>query len=372
MKRRGFFLVLVLVVVAVATMAVYSFTELMVAYDDAAYLSGDVVQARVNVDSGADAIRSLLTQPPTARAGLGGIYNNPQLFQAASVTGAFDRARASNYSVLAPGLDELGNYGGIRFGLQNESARLNLNTLLLIDEYSAALSPPTADDDAAQQGESESVAISLLLGLPGMTEDIAAAILDWLDEDEEPREFGAELEYYTALPTPYAPANGPLQSTEELLLVRGVTPILMFGADANRNGVLDPDEQQRYGVTVDTPGALGWAAYLTVHSAEANKRSDGSFRVNVNQDDIEVLYEQLTAVLENELYASYIAAYRIAGQSGVTSAAAGANSDNAAGQEAQGQSGSTQPGQPWTAEALDPARPQQWWRDFVGHDFGSD
>ena len=34
-------------------MAVYSFTELMVAYDDAAYLSGDLVQARVNVESAA-------------------------------------------------------------------------------------------------------------------------------------------------------------------------------------------------------------------------------------------------------------------------------------------------------------------------------
>ena len=41
---------------------------------------------------------------------------------------------------------------------------------------------------------------------------------------------------------PYAPRNGPLGSIEELLLVRGVTPALLFGADLNRNGV---DRRQR-------------------------------------------------------------------------------------------------------------------------------
>ena len=45
--RPGIFLVLVLIVITVATMAVYSFTELMLAYDDSAYLTGDLVQARV-------------------------------------------------------------------------------------------------------------------------------------------------------------------------------------------------------------------------------------------------------------------------------------------------------------------------------------
>ena len=63
-RRRGFFLVIVLIVIAVATMAVYSFTELMIAYDDSAYLACDIVQTRVNVESGAETIRLILSQPP--------------------------------------------------------------------------------------------------------------------------------------------------------------------------------------------------------------------------------------------------------------------------------------------------------------------
>ncbi len=128
-SRHGFFLVLVLIVIAVATMAVYSFTELMLAYDDAAYLAGDIVQARVNVESGAETVRLMLSQPPDSRVDFGGIYNNAQMFQAITVSTGDDGVTPSNFSILAPALDELGMYGGIRFGLQNESARLNINTL---------------------------------------------------------------------------------------------------------------------------------------------------------------------------------------------------------------------------------------------------
>ncbi len=314
--RRGFFLVLVLIVVAVATMAVYSFTELMLAYDDSAYLAGDIVQARVNVESGAEAVRLILSQPPETRVDFGGLYNNAQMFQAITVSSGDDGVTPSNFSILAPGLDETGMYGGIRFGLQNESARLNVNTLPILEQNSAALMPVLAvAGDAAEDVDTDNIAVSLLLALPGMTEDVADAILDWLDEDEDTRPYGAESDYYSTLATPYSASNGPLRSVEELLLVRGVTPSLLFGADVNRNGVLDADEQQRFGIGIDTPGALGWAAYLTVHGAEANKRRNGDPRVNVNQDDLELLYDELVEALGDETYASFIVAYRIAGQS---------------------------------------------------------
>ncbi|MGB1926861.1 MAG: type II secretion system protein GspK, partial [Rubripirellula sp.] len=176
------------------------------------------------------------------------------------------------------------------------------------------------------------------------------AILDWLDEDEESREFGAEAEYYNSLPTPYSPANGPLQTVEELLLVRGVTPNLLFGADVNRNGVIDSDEQQRFGVTADTPGAFGWAAYLTVHGAEANRRSDGSLRVDVNQDDLEILYDELTEALGDDLFASYICAYRIGGQSNsIAAALTSSQNTNSRGTATNTQA---QDGGVWTADLI--------------------
>lgn len=378
-RRRGFFLVLVLIVIAIATMAVYSFTELMVAYDDAAYLSGDLVQARVNVESASEALRLTLAQPPEARDDLGGVFNNPQLFQAVTVSGGVDGATASNYSILAPGLSPTLGYAGIRFGLQDESARLNLNALTVLEAnnelFSAGMAIAGTDMSGSGSGmsaagsgdevASSNIAVTLLLALPGMTEDIADAILDWLDEDEEARPYGAEAEYYNALPTSYSPANGPLQSVEELLLVRGVTPNLLFGADVNRNGVIDPDEQQRFGITSDSPGAFGWAAYLTVHGAEANRRRDGNPRVNVNQDDLELLYDELTEALGNDLYASYVVAYRMYGQSSsITSTLTGQSQDDgggggggrgggdSGGDSNGGGNGQAQDGGPWLPDLM--------------------
>jgi Type II secretion system (T2SS), protein K len=341
--RQGFFLVLVLIVVVIATMAAYSFTELMLAYDDSAHLAGDLVQARINVESGSEVIRRVLAEPGDARVDMGGVYNNPQLFQAVTVSPGDDGATPSNFTVIAPALDDMGMFGGIRFGLQNESARLNVNTLTIL--ATIALAGEAAE--GAESVDAENIAVSLLMGLPGMTEDVADAILDWIDEDDEPRPYGAELDYYTTLPTPYSPANGPIQSVGELLLVRGVSANLLFGADINQNGVLDPDEQQRFGIGIDTPGALGWAAYLTVHGAEGNRRRDGTPRINVNQDDLEVLYEELVEALGNESYASFIVAFRVAGQSPATAAAASAvTGGNVA------INGQTQGAQDWSSDLL--------------------
>ena len=344
-RRRGFFLVLVLIVIVIASMSVYSFTGLMVAYDDAAYLTGDLVQARVAVESGAETVRLVLAQPPNSRIDLGGIYNNPGLFQAITVSTGLDGATPCNFSIVAPDLSETGGLGGLRFGLQDESARLNINALPVIEENSAGLAP-LLTLSGVDETETQNIAILLLLGLPGMTEDVANAIMDWLDADDEIRTNSAEVETYSQLPTPYEPANGPIQSVEELLLVQGVTPNLLFGADANRNGLLDADEQDRFNVSIDTPGALGWAAYLTVHSAEASKTNDGALRINVNQDDLELLYEQLVEI-GNDDYASFIIAYRIAGQPS-TAALAGA-----IGAEAVNTNNITEVAGVWTADLLE-------------------
>ncbi len=50
------------------------------------------------------------------------------------------------------------------------------------------------------------------------------AIVDWVDPDEIPEPDGAESGYYQTVRPPYKAANAPLQSFDELLLVKGLTP----------------------------------------------------------------------------------------------------------------------------------------------------
>lgn len=56
------------------------------------------------------------------------------------------------------------------------------------------------------------------------------AIMDWRDGDDLARLNGAESDYYLGLEPPYLPRNGPFFSVEELLLVRGITEEMFYGA----------------------------------------------------------------------------------------------------------------------------------------------
>ncbi len=56
------------------------------------------------------------------------------------------------------------------------------------------------------------------------------AIQDWIDPDEQPKLSGAETDYYLSLDTPYYAKNGPLDDISELLMIRGITPEIYWGA----------------------------------------------------------------------------------------------------------------------------------------------
>jgi general secretion pathway protein K len=74
------------------------------------------------------------------------------------------------------------------------------------------------------------------LGLEEEERDVVVdSILDWRDADDFYRVNGAENDYYRSLKEPYDCKNGNLDSIEELLLVRGVTPELFYGRKMIRN-----------------------------------------------------------------------------------------------------------------------------------------
>ncbi len=63
----------------------------------------------------------------------------------------------------------------------------------------------------------------ILLRLPGMTPQKVAALLDWLDSDDQPRQFGAENSFYQSLDNPYPCKNGDLDYLEEIAFIKGFT-----------------------------------------------------------------------------------------------------------------------------------------------------
>lgn len=289
--QRGMVLIIVLVVIMFLALGAYSFSDLMLTHRESVQLLGRQSQTKLLVESGMEATRLFLSQPKAARIEAGGVFNNVARFKGLTVIPEDDPKERCSVCILAPNLNDSGNLAGLRYGLEDESTRLNLNTLLALEK------------------QQEGAAVQLLMGLPGMTEEVAEAILDFIDPDDEPRMLGAEIDHYSGLSPAYRPKNGPLDTVEELLLVRGITPELLFGADINRNGTLDPHEGGGNGASSDGTDR-GWSAYFTLHSLETNLREDGQPRIYLNGNDVTLLHDSLVEAGFPQDWVNFIVAYR--------------------------------------------------------------
>lgn len=88
---------------------------------------------------------------------------------------------------------------------------------------------------------SEVVLKNLLIN-SGVSEEeadtIVDSMMDWKDSDDLHRLHGAESDYYQSLQNPYKAKNARFDSLEELLLVKGVAPHILYG-DGLRRGIID-------------------------------------------------------------------------------------------------------------------------------------
>ena len=158
------------------------------------------------------------------------------------------------------------------YGLVDEASKLNLNT----------------------------ATIDMLYMLPDMTEELAASIIDWRDEDDDVSDSGAESPTYLQREDGHEAKNAPFGTVDELRLVYGADPYLLEGEDTNYNGYLDTWENDGdlFPPTDDQDGRLrpGLLDLVTVYSREPNTRADGSARLNINdteqREDLQTLFEE--------------------------------------------------------------------------------
>jgi type II secretory pathway component PulK len=145
------------------------------------------------------------------------------------------------------------------FGLVDESSKINLRASWLTAEQ--------------------------LQYLPGMTTQIAAAIMDWRDEDSTISDNGAEDDAYTRLSNPYKAKNAEFETVEELRLISGMTAEILYGEDANLNGVLDANENDADNSPPydNRDGRLdaGLMDYFTVYSREPVSGTNINSQANV-------------------------------------------------------------------------------------------
>jgi type II secretory pathway component PulK len=138
------------------------------------------------------------------------------------------------------------------FGVTDECSKLNLNA-----------------------GTSD---VNTLELLPDMTSELAPCIIDWRTAGDTASPGGAKNDYYETLPAPYTCKEAPFETVEELFLVKGASPDLIYGEDINRNGVLETYKDSNKDGKLDR----GLFPFVTVYSVSPNTDSNGGNRINVN------------------------------------------------------------------------------------------
>ncbi len=106
------------------------------------------------------------------------------------------------------------------------------------------------------------------------------AIKDWIDPDGDVTRFGAESGYYQSLENPYACSDGPMDSVNQLLQVKGMTRELFYGTD-------------------QSPGISG---HLTVRGdGKINVNTAGPLVLQALSEDMDAdMVEDMTAYRLNE------------------------------------------------------------------------
>ncbi|MDA8171181.1 MAG: type II secretion system protein GspK [Nitrospiraceae bacterium] len=112
--------------------------------------------------------------------------------------------------------DRLGD-GHYRVSILGETGKLDINTVPEVFLYNLLMQLGVKDEDANA---------------------IADCIMDWKDPSGLTRPHGAGSDYYMSLPTPYKPKGANFEVLEELLLVKGITPELLFGTGQSK-GLID-------------------------------------------------------------------------------------------------------------------------------------
>ncbi len=324
-SRRGVVLIVVLVLVVMVALAGFGFLAAMSTEYEGSRLNGSMLQAKQTTASAESTVNWFAALSKQERLAIGGSYHNPELFRSRVVKSLSEVGASETAAVPgvrdepSPGVEltddrwrfsvvtmDVGQDQNpiLRFGMQNESSKLHLANILRWEQVTPG------------HGR------IALMRLPGMTDALADCILDWMDADSQPREFGAENEYYQTLDRPYSAANAVPQRITELLFVKGVTRRLLLGAQ-NLDPMADDSSnlQQTDPAGIDgsdhfaadpTAAGLGWKHFLTVHSAERNQNHSGQPRIFLNSSNLKELEQQLAAVLpENQV--RYILLARVYG-----------------------------------------------------------
>ncbi len=325
--RRGMALLIVMVLTMLIALGAYRFSFYMQSQYRVTRVAEEQSQARLAALSGVEIAASILELSDVQRQSMGSLVHNAGIFREKVIDSSQSNAQADaesapnveqgkwRVSVIAPSHESvnasmassspgLGRSGDVanaahRYGLENESAKLHIPTLLQWEE----LNPGSAR--------------IALLRLPGATESLVDQWLRRHGVIAQNASGGLSQRF-----NPVSSLNGreSQQSSVDLLAYH------WCGGDLNQNYIIDPLElrirdqtlgdenignsNQLAGVTSDAKLAtFGWQRYLTWESGQRNENRFGEQRIYLNDADLTTLHRRLTQAWSLE-WANFVIAIR--------------------------------------------------------------
>ncbi len=197
-SRKGVALLLTLLIVGLLSASVLSFLRMTHLEAKVAENTYDFAQAEILAHAGLKGAMLILAMDPDK-----GVDDLSE-----------DWAQFALYATMAAGFFDEGSFSGT---IEDLSARFNVNALVdragLVDE------------------EYRQPQIERLFTMLELESEPIAAVIDWLDKNDEPRPYGAENSFYRTLEEPYPCANGPIDTLGQLSLIKGITPQLLYGTE---------------------------------------------------------------------------------------------------------------------------------------------
>jgi len=304
-QRDGFLLLVVLVMIVLLALLAAGYTFMVRSHVDTIHARVRRFKARMAAEAGMQHAVVLLRYQ---QGELDAWFNDPENLRAVPMVGVGEDAGVQalentddvrtydptadevfRYHLIAPDTDDPDT---VRYGFTDECARLDINT---------------ATEDQLRTLFTEVIPTSTDFDVD--INDLVASLLDWREGGNSPRPGGAKDEYYQTLRPPYRGKKAPFSTVEELLLVKGFNGWVLYGEDYNRNGLLEPNEDDgdESFPPDNADGILfqGVERYLTIWAQDSNTSADNRPRIFLNNQDLERLEEQLTEEFDGDIV-SYI------------------------------------------------------------------
>lgn len=350
--RRAVILPVVLVVLLILGIMVAGYSFRVHADLSALQAGTNRMQTRMAAEAGIEKVKLMLR---LHRFDMDVWYNNPDELHRILVWGMDedaasigtdeefgDGSAAFRFTIIADDFSDDEDF--CRFGLTDEASKLNLNNATEAQLLQLV--------EAAVGEENEEI----------NPQHIVDAILDWRDADRAARGEQTDTEgaYYEQLSTPYKVKNGPFDTVEELLLVKGVTPQVLYGEDFDRNGLrTDNEDDGDESFPMDNEDGrlnLGLYPYLTTISYENNVANDNRPRINLLGGGDELRKELALLFPDEPDVAEYIAttAPTLFSTGGGNSKGGGGNRPGGATGKPTGDTGQPEAGTPAGGEAAQP------------------